>query len=62
MEYAALCTAGKSMKEKKSSIAIFLSDLEKVKGFYAKHPAEFQSLADALRVIVEYCDAHGVLK
>ena len=50
------------MNEKKSSIAIFPSDLEKVKAFYAKHRAEFPSLADALRVIVEYADAHGVLK
>ena len=48
------------MKEQKGTIAIFASDLEKVKAFYAKHP-ELNSLADALRVPIEYADSHGAL-
>ena len=48
------------MTEKKGTIAIFASDLEKVKALYAKHP-ELNSLADALRVPIEYADSHGAL-
>lgn len=49
------------MPELKSTIAIYAADLSKIKAFYESHK-ELPSLADALRVAVEYADAHGALK
>ena len=46
------------MTEKKSTVAIYAKDLEIVKAFYEKHPA-LPSLADAVRVAVEFTNAHG---
>lgn len=43
--------------EVKSSTMIYQKDLQKVKVFKAKHP-ELTTNADALRVIIEYADAH----
>ena len=47
--------------EKKSTIAIYEKDLNTIKAFYAQHP-DLNSLADALRVAIEYSNAHGALK
>lgn len=41
----------------KSSTMIYAKDLQKVKVFKAKHP-ELLTNADALRVIIEYAEAH----
>ena len=49
------------MPEAKSTIAIYASDLSKIKALYESHK-ELNSLADALRVAIEYADAHGALK
>lgn len=49
------------MQEPKSTIAIFAKDLELIKVFYERHP-ELNSLADALRVPIEYANSHGALK
>jgi hypothetical protein len=49
------------MPESKSTIAIYASDLSKINVFYESHK-ELNSKADALRVAIEYADAHGALK
>lgn len=46
------------IKEKKSTVAIYERDLRTVKDFYEKHP-QLNSLADAVRVAVEFTNAHG---
>lgn len=43
--------------EQKSSTMIYAKDLQKVKVFKAKHP-ELVTNCDALRVIIEYAEAH----
>lgn len=49
--------------EEKSTVAIYKKDLDLVKPFYERHKGrEFSSLPDAMRVIVEYANAHGVLQ
>lgn len=47
--------------EPKTTSPIFAKDYEIIKSFKAKHP-ECPSLADALRVAIEYANAHGVFQ
>lgn len=44
--------------EKLTSCSIYPSDLEKVKGFVEQK--KLNSRADALRICIEYAQAHGV--
>ncbi|MCK9593352.1 MAG: hypothetical protein M0Q91_15210 [Methanoregula sp.] len=53
--------------EKKVSVAIYVSDLDLVKAYFKKNFAKFYeqkgetpSLADAIRVCVEFANAHEV--
>jgi hypothetical protein len=46
--------------EAKTTTMIFKSDLRTIRIFKAKHP-ELDTMADALRVAIQYADAHGAL-
>lgn len=49
--------------EEKKTVTMYKKDYDLLMPFYERHKGrEFASLPDAMRVLVEYANAHGVLQ
>ena len=50
------------MEQNATLVQIFKSDKEKLEDFMNRNKTKIPYMRDAIRVCVEYADAHGVLK